>query len=129
MIALVAGVALVAGTTAAQRSLSEVPEITEGLIATMMAYEIAERCDTIEPRLLRGIAFLESLYRRALELGFTDAEVRAYVENPEEKARLEAIAWERFAALGGVRGDYATYCAVGEAQIAADTPVGRLLRH
>ncbi len=128
MIGLVAGMAILAGATAAQSSLSEVPRITEGLIAAAIAYEIGDKCDTIDARLLRGMAFLEGLRDHARSLGYSEEAIRAYMEDRGERERLKDIARARFAAMGGVEGVPETYCAVGRAEIAAGSEIGRLLR-
>jgi hypothetical protein len=108
-------------------SLGEVPEITEGLIATAIAYEIGRVCGPVDGRRLQGIAYLLSLQGRARSLGFSQEEIDAYVEDEAEKARLEGIARERLAALGAVEGDEESFCAVGRAEMARKSQVGRLL--
>jgi hypothetical protein len=108
-------------------SIAEVPEITEGLIATAIAYEIGRVCGPVDGRRLQGIAFLLSLQSRARSLGFSQEEIDAYVEDEAEKARLEGIARERLTALGAVEGDEESFCAVGRAEMARGSQVGRLL--
>ncbi|GGL61931.1 DUF5333 domain-containing protein [Wenxinia marina] len=125
--AVILGVAVVAGGTAARSDLRNEPVITEGLIAAAMAYEIGDKCPSLNARITQGIAFLWSLEAEARALGYSRDEINAYVRSDAEKDRMEALAWQRFAQLGGVREDIATYCAVGEAQMAQDTQVGRLL--
>lgn len=127
-LALVTGFAVAAGTTAALGDLRSEPTITNGLIDTAIAYEIGRKCDTLEPRIVQGINFLYALRSEAEALGYSADEINAYIENEPEKDRLEAIARERLAALGGVEGEYETYCTVGRAQIAQGTQIGRLLR-
>ncbi|MCC7321024.1 MAG: DUF5333 domain-containing protein [Rubellimicrobium sp.] len=108
--------------------LADQTEITDGLIAAAIAWEIGEGCDSIDARMLRGAAFLAGLHQRARQMGYSDAEIRSFMDDSAQKARLEAEAWQRFAELGGVRGEPATYCAVGREQIAAGTQIGNLLR-
>ncbi len=108
-------------------SIAEVPEITEGLIATAIAYEIGRVCGPVDGRRLQGIAFLLSLQSRARSLGFSQEEIDAYVEDEAEKARLEGIARERLTALGAVEGDEESFCAVGRTEMARGSQVGRLL--
>ena len=113
---------------AADGPLKEVAYISEGLIIAAMVVEIDSKCDTIDVRLLRGINFLSGLKNHARDLGYSAAEIDAFINDAEEKARLEAIARDRLAALGVTASDNASYCTVGEAEIAANTSVGRLLR-
>jgi hypothetical protein len=126
--ALVLGFAVLAGATAANPEIGQVTYISEGLINTAIAYEIDRVCPSIHGRMVEGINFLWSLKDYAAELGYTDAEINAFVENDAEKDRLEAIARERLAALGAVEGRPDTYCEVGEAQMAGETEIGRFLR-
>ncbi|WP_296424939.1 DUF5333 domain-containing protein [Yoonia sp.] len=122
-----AGIAL-AGSLSAQTALKDVPYVRDGLIDVGMAIEISDKCSSIRARTFRGIGFLQSLKNHASALGYSDAEIEAYVDDGAEKRRLEAIAREKLAALGAVANDESSYCAVGRAQIAQGTQVGRLLR-
>ncbi len=117
-----------AGSLAAQPPLKDVQYVRDGIIHVGMAYEISEKCSSIRARTWRGINFLQSLKNHAESLGYTDAQIDAYIDDDAEKDRLEAIARRELARLGIVEGDEATYCAVGRAQIAANTRVGWLLR-
>jgi hypothetical protein len=126
--ALVLGFAVLAGATAADPDIGQVAHITEGLINTAIAYEIDRVCESIDGRTLEGISFLWSLKQHASELGFSDDEIRAYVDDDTEKDRLEAIARDRLRAMGAVEGEPETYCTLGRAEIAARSEVGRFLR-
>lgn len=117
-----------AGAASAQTALKEVAHVRDGIIDVGMAYELSEHCDSIRARLFRGLGFLQSLKGHASELGFTDEEIDDYVNDRNEKKRLEAIARAKLVTLGVVEGEEASYCAVGRAQIAANTRVGWLLR-
>lgn len=127
-LALAFSLSVVATGAAALGPLKDVARISEGLIATGIAVEISDVCEDLSPRLLRGIAFLNSLKSHASDLGYSDAEIDAYVNDKAEEARLEAIARARLAGKGAVAGQPETYCAVGRAEIAAGSQIGRLLR-
>ncbi len=120
--------ALMAQGVAAKPPLKDVAEVREGLIAVGMAYEISKRCDDLDARLLRGISYLNQLKARARDLGYSEREIEAYTDDEAEKDRLEGIARARLADLGAPRGDERGHCRVGEAQMAANTAVGQLLR-
>jgi len=117
-----------AGSLSAKPALRDVVHVRDGIINVGIAYEISEVCPSLSARLFRGIGFLNSLKSHARGLGYTNAEIDAYVDDKAEKNRLEAIARERLAALGAVSGEPQTYCAVGRAQMSAGTDIGRLLR-
>ncbi len=125
---LAATLVLTAGIAAANPPLKDVEYVREGLITAGMAIEIGDKCDSLSVRLIRGYNFLGDLKSHARGLGYTSAEIDAYVDDKVEKARLEGIARQRLADLGTVAGNADSYCTVGRAQIAAGTPLGRLIR-
>jgi len=108
--------------------LGEVTVVTEGLIAAAIAYEIGDKCDALDARLIAGIAFLQRLKSYAQGLGYSSAEIDVFIDDEAAKDRLEAIARARLAAMGGVVGQWDTYCAVGRSEMASGSQIGRLLR-
>ena len=119
---------MLATPLAAQTPLRDVAKVRDGIIFVGMAYEISEQCDELSARLFRGLGYLNSLRSHARELGYSEAEIEAYIDDRAERDRLEAIARTALADLGVVDNDADSYCAVGRAQIAANTRVGWLLR-
>ena len=131
IIAAILGLTVTLAATApagAQGNLRDVAQVRERLITAGIAVEIGDVCDSLDVRLLRGIAFLNGIKSYARSQGFSNAQIDAYTDDDVEKDRLEAIARARLAELGVVRGDAASHCAVGREQIALDTPIGRLLK-
>lgn len=115
-------------SSAAVANPANVDRVTEGLIAAGMAIELGDNCPSVSVRFVRGISFLQGLKNHLKSLGYTNAEIDAYIDNRQEKQRLEAIAFGRLSALG-VRVDTpSTYCTVAQSQIAAGTQIGKLLR-
>ncbi|MDX8352325.1 DUF5333 domain-containing protein [Cognatiyoonia sp. IB215182] len=127
-LAALVAITAIAGSLSAQPPLKDVQRVRDGIIHVGMAYEISEKCSSIRARTWRGINFLQSLKNHAEELGYSDAQIDAYINDDAEKDRLEGIARRELARLGIVEGDESTYCAVGRSQIAANTRVGWLLR-
>lgn len=125
---LICGTLAVAGNLSAQTALKDVAQVREGIIAVGMAVEISDKCGSISPRTLRGISYLRSLQDIARGLGFSQAQIDAYVDDKTEKRRLEGIARARLADMGVIEGQESTYCAVGRTEISQGTAVGRLLR-
>lgn len=107
---------------------ANVERVTEGLIAAGMAIELGDKCDGVNVRMIRGLNFLQGLKSHLQDLGYSNAEIDAYIDNRTEKQRLETIARQRLNALGVRTDDGATYCTVARGQIAEGTQVGRLLR-
>lgn len=125
---LITGFAIAAGATAVHSQLRNEPTITEGLINVAIAYEIGERCDSLSARRLAGINYLFALKAEAERLGYSDAEIDAFIDSDAEQDELETTARSRLQSLGAVNGQWDTYCAVGQAQIAQNTVAGQLLR-
>lgn len=119
---------MAAGNLSAQTALKDVAYVRDGIIQVGMAYEISRKCDAISARTFRGLSYLNTLKNHARSLGYSEADIDAYVNDKAEEDRLEQIARQQLADLGAVPGDAASYCAVGRAQIAANTRVGWLLR-
>jgi hypothetical protein len=120
--------ALLGGPLSAQTPLRDVAHVRDGILHVGMAHEISEKCSSISPRIFRGLGFLRSLERHARDLGYTEEEIDAYINDEAEKDRLEAIGRQALAEMGVVEGDEATWCAVGRAEIAASSRIGWLLR-
>lgn len=123
-IALAAALGL---ATPALAGLEQEPRITEGLINVGIAYEISEICPRLDGRTLRGLQYLLALKGAARDMGYSDAEIDAFIDDDAAKDRLEAIARQRLAAKGARQGDVEAHCRVGEAELAADSQIGRLL--
>ncbi|CTQ33577.1 DUF5333 domain-containing protein [Jannaschia rubra] len=111
----------------ASAALKDEAGITEGLIVVGIAYEISRVCPDIDARRLRGLSYLLSLKSAARQMGYSPAEIEAFIDDKAEKRKLEAVARDRLAGMGAVRGDVAGHCAVGRTEVARDTNIGRLL--
>jgi len=121
-------VAIAACGTGARAELRDVAQVSEGLIAAAIAYEIGDKCGPLDVRLMRGLTFLNGLKSHAVSLGYSDAEIDAYIDDAAEQDRLEAVARQRLRDLGAVEGDAESYCGAGRAQIAAGSQIGQFLR-
>lgn len=119
---------LVLSATTATANPSNVERVTEGLIAAGMAIELGDKCGSVGVRMIRGLNFLQGLKSHLQDIGYSNAEIDAYIDNDAEKQRLEGIARDRLSALGARENDAASYCAVAQDQIAQGTQVGQLLR-
>ena len=112
----------------AKPSLREVPEIENTLFVVAVANEVSKKCTSIRPRYFKGLGMLRRLRARANELGYSDAEIRAYVESRAEKNRMRAKGESFLAANGVDLGNPETFCAFGRAEIAKSSAIGALLR-
>ncbi|WP_224814052.1 DUF5333 domain-containing protein [Hasllibacter sp. MH4015] len=131
-----AGVMLVTGlfTTighaqdAQWQPLRDDPEIHSGLTVISVGRHIQNQCEDISPRLVRAWAFAEGLVGRAQDLGFTRAQVDAFIADRTEQDRYRAIMRQWFAQQGADADDAASVCRVGRDEITAGSQIGRLLR-
>ncbi len=100
-----------------------------GLLAITIGRHIETTCPTIERRSLAANAFLLGLATHAMSLGYSRDEVTAYVENDADQERYVSLARTYFSQRG-VNGedDVEGACRVGRDEIAAGSPIGRLLR-
>lgn len=112
----------------AKTPLRDVPEIDDALLWVALAIDISDKCDEILPRKLKGLTVLYGLKRRALALGYTDAEIDAYVGNPDEKARMRKRG-ERYVRSRGLDpSNPAALCKIGHVEIDRSSAIGILLR-
>ena len=112
----------------APEGLREVPGITAGLVTVALGNAIRKGCPAIEARRIAGLLFMMDLKERASSAGYTDAEIRAFVDDPAEKARIMALADKWLADRGARRDDPDSLCRVGGGEISAGSTLGRLLR-
>jgi len=103
-------------------------EIFNGLYVMGIAHGIRDTCPTIDARMLRANSLALTLYNRARSLGFSYDEVRAFLRDDEQKADLRAIVIAYYNSRGAQVEQPETICALGEAEIAAGTSAGALLR-
>lgn len=120
--------AAIATPAMALPGLGKEPRVTEGLINVAIAFEVSRVCPDISARRLRGINYLFSLKSTARDLGYSNAQIDAFIDNSSEKQRLEGIARTRLSRMGAKAGQPQTYCHVGRVEIAKGSDVGRLLR-
>ena len=125
LIAAVLGTAL---STPAIASPADVPRVTEGLISAAMVIRLGKRCDSVSVRRLRGLNFLHGLRQHLRDMGYTNQEIDAYIDDEDEEERLEDIAFQRLRDLGAIDDDGPSHCAVARSQMAQGTLVGSFLR-
>ncbi len=130
MTVLILSFALIFGAAiaSAKPALRDVSEIDDAMLWVALAIEISDKCDEIDPRTLRGLSVLYGLKRRAQTLGYTSAEINAYVKSPDEKARMRERG-ERYVKSRGLDpSDPAALCRLGHAEIDRSSAIGVLLK-
>ena len=100
--------------------------IDNGLTLVAAGGYIRRNCrDEISQRKIKAFNFMLGLKNRANELGYSDDEIRAYLDNPEEKERVEGQARRYLAYYGADFEDKQTICEAAKIEIAAERGVGR----
>lgn len=119
---------LLAAAPAHGAGLGQDAHVTDKLVAAQVGDIIRNTCPSISARMFVVLGEMMSLQSYALEQGNTDAEIKAFLDSPSEKARIKALALDYLVKAGAVEGDEQTYCRVGRAEIAAGSMAGQLLR-
>ncbi len=132
MIKLGAAVTFALAATLAQAEarvpLSQDRQLEDGLTLVAIGHELTEACPEISPRYFKSLNFALGLQSRAKKLGYSDAEIEAYLDSAPDKARVEARARAYLEARGADFSQPATLCRVARAEIAQGTSVGGFLK-
>ena len=128
MKALLVVVCLLPSQGMAKEGLDQEVEINEGLIAISMADRIRTSCPEISARFIEAFIFLKSLESKALALGYDGSEIKAFINDADEKDRVLGLAHARLTTIGALPDQPATYCTVGLAEIQAGSAIGKLLK-
>lgn len=126
---LVAGLLAAAPAQADQwDALRNDPVISEGLINFSIARHIHNRCPDISARRFRALAYINNLVSEAEALGYSQSEIRAYVNDEGEQDRVRALADARLEPRGASPQMMEGYCVVGREEIERNSTIGQLLR-
>ena len=104
------------------------PKLESGLRTVAVAHVMRKRCDEITLRKVRSYLFAKGLKDHASSLGYTDAEIEAYFEDEDHKARVTARARAYLESLGVDFDDDQSFCTVAKAEIAKERDFGRYFR-
>lgn len=115
------------GAALAQVPLNQNDHVTESLVAARAADVIRNTCGSITARYLVVYQRMAELEDYARAEGYGEAEVRAFLKNKAEKARIKALAEAYLAEAGAIPGNAESYCQAGRDEIAAKTLAGSLL--
>lgn len=112
----------------AQQPLNQNAHITETLVAGQVGDAIRKTCPSISAKMFVVLGKLTELEDYARAQGYTEAEVKLFLKDPAEKARIKGLAAAYMKTAGIVDGDVESYCVAGRAEIAKATLIGSLLR-
>lgn len=126
--ALTLALTLIAAPALALEPINTEKHINQTLLQGFIADKIDDNCDSISARKLKALGELMALRDYALDKGYSRDEVKAFVTSKTEKARGKAEAAKWLKAQGAVDGDQASFCKIGQAEIAKGSLIGQLLR-
>lgn len=116
------------GAVLAKPPLRSVAYIDDGLFNVAVADAIRKGCSSIDARLFKAIGVLRDLRAHARALGYTKAEIDAYVDSDAEKDRMRARGAQVFAARGLDPDNPDDLCRFGQHEIAQKSAIGVLLK-
>ncbi len=117
-----------ASVAANETPLSQNKRVMDGFYTIGTADIIRKTCPRINARMVRALMLLGSLERYAKDQGYSEDEIDAFLDDDAEEDRLRARIVSDLQKRGVPPGDVEAHCRVGLEEIAADSPVGRLLR-
>ncbi len=120
--------AVLAAPATATVLLREDAHVTQSLVAAQVGDTIRKTCPTMSARMVVAIFKAQELERYALDKGYPAADIKAFLKDKTEKARIKALAADYIAKNGGKAGDAASFCALGQSEIAKGSLIGSLLR-
>lgn len=119
-----------AATTQAEvnEALRGNPAIYNGLFTAKLVDHIVKTCpDLRAPSKATRVAFGISLYNQARSMGFSRAQIEAFVEDKAERDRLQGVVESHLRRAGVNPASEAEVCAYARAQMAERTALGRRL--
>jgi hypothetical protein len=128
MITAILGLSVLAAPVAAKPPLRDVAAIDDALLDLGIADRIRKNCPEISARMLKAIGYVYGLKGQARDLGYSEAEIEAYIDSDEEKARMKARGAAFFKARGVDTSKPESYCALGREEIQKSSRIGSLLK-
>lgn len=128
------GLATAAVTTAAHAQsdgfdpLREDETIHQGLTVISIGRLIRNHCPTLDAKRLQSFAFAQRLVNRGHALGFSRAQMEAYVDSDTDRDRYRAIANTYLSQRGASVNEPESVCQLGRDEISSGSAIGRLLR-
>ncbi|MCZ0811915.1 MAG: DUF5333 domain-containing protein [Pseudomonadota bacterium] len=128
LIAAMSATAAMGQASTQQTGLPGEADINAGLLTVAVADKIRRACGDISARFFTARSYVSSLKEMAVERGYSEAEIDAYINDDIEKARMREKRNEYFKARGASNYDPASLCDLGRAEIQKQSQIGLLLR-
>ncbi|WP_304616260.1 DUF5333 domain-containing protein [Paracoccus sp. (in: a-proteobacteria)] len=124
---LIAAALLAATPAAAMEPLAENAYVNDRLVQARVADVLRRGCPTLDARMVRAFREARALKRHALDQGYSEAQIDAFLDDREQRQRIYAEADRYMRANGVVNGQPDTFCRLGRDEIARQTVAGSLL--
>lgn len=108
--------------------LPEEEHINSQLRAAQIGDILRDTCPSVSARMIVVLGKMEALRRYAQNRGYTEEEVKVFLRDKQEKARVKAEAQAYLAEAGVIEGDVESYCRVAREEVAKATLVGQIIR-
>ncbi|WP_207100604.1 DUF5333 domain-containing protein [Paracoccus shandongensis] len=118
---------LAAAPALALPPLSQERHINDSLVQARVADVLRKGCPTLDARIIRAFGEARKLKRYALDQGYSEAQIDAFLDSKEERRRIYAEADRYMTANGVVSGQPETFCRLGRQEIERKTIAGSLL--
>ena len=116
-----------ASPAAALEPLAAERHINDSLISARVADRIRKTCPSIDGRVIYAFSQARALKSYARAKGYSEAQIDAFLDSKDERARIYAVAETYLAQQGATKKDPESFCAVGRKEIAARSLIGSLL--
>ncbi len=120
--------AAMVGTASARPSLSGDSRITNELTAAAVAIAIRDNCPSITGRMTVALSKAYALRNYAVSLGYSTDEIQDFLDDKSEQSRIYGLRDQYLAQNGVSKGDSASYCTLGEAEIDKGSLLGSILK-
>lgn len=119
---------LTATLAQAKVPLRDEAHVNGQLLAAQIGDILRKTCPDASARFFVVHAKINALKAYARAKGYTEDEVKAFLRNRDDKARIRGLAEGYLAGAGAVKGDVESYCRVARDEVRRGTVTGEMLR-
>ena len=127
LIATALTAAILAQPALALEPLAQEKYVNDRLIAARVADRVRRECPSIDARIVYAWTQARALKRYAQDKGYSSAQIDAFLDSKQDKARIYAAAEDYLTRNGAAKGDAESYCRIGRNEIASKSVAGSLL--
>ncbi len=121
-------VAALTVTAAAATGIRDDKEVFSRLLTAAIGNEIKDNCPVIDVRKMAATFYVLGILTYAMNQGYSRAEIDEFRADPVQQEKLRKATYAYLDAHSVNRQDPASYCPLGEAEISADSDIGKLLK-